>query len=310
MNFCTQCGRPKTEGARFCTGCGMPFPDAEATVPPGPVAQGQGPPPPAAPVTSWPPPPGAPVTSWPPPPGAPVTSWPPPPGAPVTSWPPPPGAPASVAPDGESRRPRRSLQVAIIAVVVMALAGGGTAAALVLSGGHGRASAAPPPRHTASHASTPTPTQSSPSPTPSSPTVSTGPAGGPVAVVPSVTGDARTPQVVTFLDSYFSAVNAHSYQAYIALLSPRQRQGLTAARFNSGFGSTRDSNETLQSISTAPDGSTVATVTFVSHQNPAQSVNGSESCTRWRISLYLEQDGTGYLIGKSPPGYHASYAAC
>jgi hypothetical protein len=201
--------------------------------------------------------------------------------------------------------------VAIIAVIVLALAGGGTAAALVLTGGHGRASAAPPPRHTPSHTPAPTPTPSAPSPTPSSPAVSPTPtATGPVTVAPGVVSDTQTTQIVTLLDSYFGAINSHSYQAYIALLSPQQAQGLTAARFSSGFGSTKDSDETLQGISLGPDGTTVANVTFTSHQNPAASVNGSESCTNWNISLYLEQGGSGYVIGKSPPSYHAGYAAC
>ena len=50
--------------------------------------------------------------------------------------------------------------------------------------------------------------------------------------------------------------------------------------------------------------------TPASHQKPTASVNGSESCTDWRISLYLEQGTSGYIIGKPPSGYHAKYAAC
>jgi hypothetical protein len=216
--------------------------------------------------------------------------------------------PVSVAPVGESRASRRSLRVAIIAVIVLALAGGGTAAALVLSGGHGRPGAAPPPRHTPSH--TPTPTPSSPSPTPSTPTATSTPASGPVSVAPTVASDPQTTQVVTLLDSYFGAINSHSYQAYFALLSPQRQQGMTPAGFSSGFSSTTDSDETLQSVSPGPDGSIVATVSFTSHQNPAASVNGSESCTNWDISLYLQQGSGVYLIGKSPSSYHAQYAAC
>lgn len=122
--------------------------------------------------------------------------------------------------------------------------------------------------------------------------------------------DTQTPQIVTLLDSYFSAINTHDYQAYVALLSPADQQGLTAARFSSGFASTKDSDETLQGISSASDGLTVATVTFTSHQDPAASVNGSESCTSWHISLYLGQGVSGYIIDKAPSGYHAKYAAC
>lgn len=197
-------------------------------------------------------------------------------------------------------------------MIVLALAGGGTAAALVLTGGHGRANAALPPRHTPSHTPTPTPTPSSPSPspTPSSPTVSPSPTTGPVTVAASVASGAQTQQIVTLLDTYFGAINAHNYQAYIALLSPQEAQGLTTTQFDSGYASSKDSKETLQSISTAADDSIVARVSFTSHQNPAVSVNGSESCTDWHISLYLEQSSNGYIIGKPPSGYHAKYAAC
>jgi hypothetical protein len=131
-----------------------------------------------------------------------------------------------------------------------------------------------------------------------------------VTVAASVASGAQTQQIVTLLDTYFGAINAHKYHAYIALLSPQDQQGLTPAKFRSGFASSRDSDETLQSISTAPDGSSVVTVTFTSHQNPAASVTGGQSCTDWRISLYLEQGVSGYIIGKPPSSYHAKYAAC
>jgi hypothetical protein len=206
---------------------------------------------------------------------------------------------------GDGRASRRSLRAALIAVIVLVLAGGGTAAALVLSGGHGRVGAASPPRHPASHSASPTPTPSSPPPT-----VSASPGSGQVGVAPSVAGDPQTPQVVALLDSYFGAINAHDYQAYITVLTPQQQQGLTSAQFSQGYASTKDSGETLQDISMAPDGSTVATVTFTSHQNPADSVNGTESCTTWQLMLYLQQTGNGYLIGEQPSSYHAKYAAC
>lgn len=305
----------------------MPFPAAETAEPPGPVTGGQDAPgpPPTAPVSvpvSVAPAGGTPFLDRPNGPGAEV-------GADSGDFPPgglgilssrpaeetlaePAAARTAGETTGGSRTPRRSLRIAIVAVIVLALAGGGTAAALVLSGGHGRANAAPPPRHTPSHTPTPTstPTPSSPSPTPSPPTVATSPPSGPVTAAPGVASDLRTAPILTLLDSYFSAINGHHYHAYLALLSPAEAQGLTVTQFDSGYASSKDSKETLESISTPPDGSTVAHVSFTSHQNPAASVNGSESCTDWRISLYLEQGPGGYIIGKPPPSYHAKYAAC
>ena len=113
---------------------------------------------------------------------------------------------------------------------------------------------------------------------------------------------------VALLHEYFTAINNRDYPGYIALFTQQERQVLTIGRFYSGYRSTQDSGELLADIST--DSGTVATVTFTSHQNPADSVNHRESCTLWRISLFLQPNGSGYLIGPPPPGYHASYADC
>jgi hypothetical protein len=116
--------------------------------------------------------------------------------------------------------------------------------------------------------------------------------------------------VAVFLGQYFTAINTHNYRSYRALLSPQEQARLTQAQFDQGYGSTADSAETLVSISTATNGDLDVAVTFTSHQNPADSPNREESCTDWRISLFLEPDGSGYLTDKPPPDYHASYAAC
>ncbi len=129
-------------------------------------------------------------------------------------------------------------------------------------------------------------------------------------VASGLTANPDTAPIVTLLDQYFTAINARDYQGYIGLLTPQEQQGLTPAQFASGFRSTVDSGARFASISTAADGRTVAVVTFTSRQNPVDSVNHREACTNWRISLFLEPNGSGYLIGKPPPGYHASYAAC
>jgi hypothetical protein len=130
-----------------------------------------------------------------------------------------------------------------------------------------------------------------------------------VAVAAGVAPSPATQSVVTFLDEYFTAINSHDYQGYLALLSPQLQQGLTPEQFNSGYNSTVDSGETLQSISTAADGDTAAAVTFTSHQNP-NSANQEQSCTSWNITLFLGQGGGGYVKDQPPSGYHASSASC
>ena len=136
------------------------------------------------------------------------------------------------------------------------------------------------------------------------------PGQGQVGVAASLAGNHQTPQVVALLDSYFGAINTRNYQGYYALLNPEQQRQTSPSQFSNGFASTKDSGETLTGLSAGPGGTTVATVAFTSHQKPANSVNGHESCTRWQISLYLQRSGNSYLIGKPPSGYHASYGAC
>jgi hypothetical protein len=131
-----------------------------------------------------------------------------------------------------------------------------------------------------------------------------------VAVAANIAGNPATPRIVALLDTYFTVINRHDYQGLIALFSQQEQQEISAGPFINGFLSTTDSGETLVGISTDAIGRTVAMVTFTSHQRPAESVNHSQACTIWRISLFLERHGQGYLIGKPPAGYAASYAPC
>ena len=131
-----------------------------------------------------------------------------------------------------------------------------------------------------------------------------------MTIAPDLSQDADASAVATFLNQYFTAINNHDYQSYVSLLNSQSAANLTEGQFDNGYSSTVDSAETLRGISTAANGDLVASVTFTSQQNPAQSINGTESCTNWDISLFLERNGGGYLIDQSLPGYHASYHAC
>jgi hypothetical protein len=128
-------------------------------------------------------------------------------------------------------------------------------------------------------------------------------------IAPGVAGNPAAPQVEAVVTSYFAAINAHNYQGYVSLLTPSVAQGLTRAQFNSGYGSTSDSGMVLTSISSTDSGSVAATLTFTSRQLPADSPDNSP-CDNWQITLYLQPNGSSYLIGPPPAGYKASYTAC
>ena len=148
------------------------------------------------------------------------------------------------------------------------------------------------------------------SPPPSGSVPATPAAGGTVVTLgPGVSGQAAAAPVAAFLGQYFTAVNEHDYQAFISLFTPAAQQSLSPQGFSSGSGTTRDSAENLVALSPAQHGKTAATITFVSHQAPAESATGT-ACTVWRITLYLRPSGSSYLIGKAPAPYHASARAC
>jgi hypothetical protein len=129
-----------------------------------------------------------------------------------------------------------------------------------------------------------------------------------VTIAPAASGNGAAPATAAFLDQYFSTIDSHDYLGYTALLAPDE-QAPSSSQFDSGYGSTSDSNETLSGISAGPNGEVVAQVTFTSHQDPSASPTGT-SCDTWAIRLYLEPASGSYLIGPPPSGYHAGYKAC
>jgi hypothetical protein len=233
------------------------------------------------------------------------------PGYPQPGYPQPgyggPGQPGPGGPAPARRPPGRRNKGIFIAVAVIAfLAVGGGAYALVANHSHG--SAAPPTPSTSISA-----TQSAPA-SPTAPTTApptSAPAStssGTVAVSAAAAGNGAAPQVTAFLNSYFTAINAHDYQAYDSLLD-QQLQPYPQSSFDAGYGSTTDSDETLTSITDTGSGGEAASVTFTSHQQPAESPDNS-SCDQWSITLFLVPNGNGYLEGAAPSTYHAAYQAC
>ncbi len=128
---------------------------------------------------------------------------------------------------------------------------------------------------------------------------------GIVSVGRGLAGRGGVRRVTALLDRYFASVNHREYQAYARLFAQRQ---LTPRGFAWGYRTSHDSNAMLVGI-TALNGGLKATVTFTSHQDPAESPDHS-SCINWRITLFLHRAGPTYLIGMPPTGYHAGLQAC
>jgi hypothetical protein len=216
--------------------------------------------------------------------------------------------------------PLRRGQTAILTIllVVVLLAVGGGAYALVSHFTGHKTAAAPSgnptlsaPATQAAGATTPTSPSATATASPT-PSATASPKVGPssaVSVTAGVTANPAEPSVKAFLDRYFTAINTHNYAAFSSLLDSREQSVNTPSSFNSGYGSTTDSAERLTGIAGTSGGGEAATVAFTSHQTPAESPTKS-SCTSWTITLYLQPNGSSYLIGPAPPGYHASYQAC
>jgi hypothetical protein len=277
MQPCVNCGQPRIGGKKFCTRCGTRFPDDEIT------------------------------------------------------------AGAAHVPLATGRSPYRSVALGAAGGVVLAGIGIGAWFLVGHSGGHASAGASQAGNVVTSTRPTGNPATGSPvpgspaagsaaagSPAAGSPAAGSPAAGstglgsasdgpvtpppGPVAIAPAAARDPAASQITAFLDQYFAAINAHDYQAYVALLSP-QAQGITQSQFDSGYGSTTDTDETLSGVSAAANGDSVAHVMFTSHQSASESPT-STTCNVWNISLYLVPNAGGYLIDTPPSSYHAGFAAC
>jgi hypothetical protein len=208
--------------------------------------------------------------------------------------------------------------MAAVAVIVLGAAGG--AYAVVASQHHGKPAALPTdtgstatsqaaPTSAASISAAPAsaiPASVAPATSaPASPTASS----GTLAVAAGAASNAAAAQVTALVNRYFTAINQHDYQAYTSLFDQQMQQQNPESSFDSGYDGTSDSAETLKSISDTGSGGVAASLTFTSHQNPANSPDNS-SCDQWSITLFLVPDGGGYLIGTPPSGYQASHDAC
>jgi hypothetical protein len=197
-----------------------------------------------------------------------------------------------------------------VAIVVVLAAGGGAYALASTLGKHPSAqptdsptvSASTPGGSSPSSGTTPPASQTPTAPASTSPSVSATPSPtlSLVSIASGVTSSAAEPQVETLLSHYFQGINTRNYAEYASTLTPAAQAKQPQSTFESGYATTTDSGMTLTSLSSAGSG-LVATVTFTSHQDPADS-NDNSSCNNWTLTYYLVSSGTGYLIGTSPAG--------
>ena len=136
-----------------------------------------------------------------------------------------------------------------------------------------------------------------------------------VAIAPAVAGEPAAHRVAALLKAYFGSINSRDYSTFSLLFIPEIRE--SADHFNAGYRSTTDSGATLVGLTSAGAQDLAATVTFTSRQNPADSPDHA-TCDRWNVVLTLTGTstststgaGTGYLIARSPAGYHPTVHSC
>jgi hypothetical protein len=190
---------------------------------------------------------------------------------------------------------------ALIIVVAAAAAGAGTWFAI------GQAKAARPP---AVLPSSPSAVVSSPAP--ASPPAAGGPVSpsappGLVSLAPAAALYPGAGAIEGVINRYFEAINGRDYPAYLTTQSPGN--AMTVSQFQTGFESTRDSDVLITGISSGPDGRPAVNVSFTSRQRPNDGPEG-ETCTNWRVMMFLDGSAGTYTIGAPLNGYKAAYQAC
>lgn len=234
---------------------------------------------------------------------------------PPADWPGPGTSQFPPVPGPGPQRSGRGRTTALVAgAIVVVVAAGAGAFALVSSlhkSGTTSGSSSSQAGNTSSSTVTTTPSTSSsstptPTPTTASPTPKPTPTGI-VAFAAGVSGNPYAAQVEDTFTRYFTGINTHSYTEFASALDAGMQAKNPQSSFDSGYATTTDSNETINSI-TGSGGSLTAVVTFTARQAPADSPDNS-ACNNYTLTLPLVSQGSGYLITTPPTGY-ASYSDC
>jgi hypothetical protein len=130
---------------------------------------------------------------------------------------------------------------------------------------------------------------------------------GPIAFAPGASAAPHAQAVESLFTAYFQGINTRNYAEYASALDAAMQAKITQSSFESGYSSTTDSNEQINSITPSASGLT-AVVTFTSHQSPSNSPDKSP-CNNYTLTLPLVPQGSGYVIDVPPPGY-AHFTDC
>jgi hypothetical protein len=124
---------------------------------------------------------------------------------------------------------------------------------------------------------------------------------GPIAFAPGVSAAPHAQAVESLFTAYFQGINTRNYAEYASALDAAMQAKITQSAFDSGYATTTDSNEQIESIAPSASGLT-AVVTFTSHQSPSNSPDKS-ACNNYTLTLPLVPQGSGYVIDVPPTGY-------
>ena len=134
--------------------------------------------------------------------------------------------------------------------------------------------------------------------------------GGPIVSVTDIANQSpAAPAVVAVVTHYVAAINSHNFRAYRRLFASTSRSSLTRSGFVQGYGTTHDSRVMLRRIGGTVPGELTAVLSFTSHQQPGQSPTGT-ACTRWRITLFLVNQGQQYFLVAPPSSYTPTFRTC
>jgi hypothetical protein len=135
--------------------------------------------------------------------------------------------------------------------------------------------------------------------------------GSATAPVAAVAGALTTPDsysVLHLLSRYFGAINSQDFPAYQRLFSSSIQASLTSTDFFSNYGTSEETQATLQSVRFVTKQLLEANVSYISHQQPAASPTNT-TCNRWDVSLYLSRED-GRLVVVSSPNDNSVAADC
>jgi hypothetical protein len=130
-----------------------------------------------------------------------------------------------------------------------------------------------------------------------------------VVVAPGASAHPLTAPVVDLVTRYIESVNTKDFATYRSLFTAAVRDTLDETSLAEGYRSTRDSDVQLLRLGDSGDGRTAAQLSFTSTQDAVDGPDG-QTCTDWRITLFLEPEAGRLAIGVAPSSYRAQYEAC